>query len=161
MGCGRAKTWVEACYWALSREKENLALWGCPGWSSWDALVPFCSLGAEIALLIFSLLNIGGLSRGEREGEREKEREGERGRETDYGFSELAPYIPLPPNHQTESWGSVYGCSLVVKNIGKEDLPHPSSLFSLMSWSMLAAGAHGQQGSVLPELAGEGRRASE
>ena len=37
---GRAKAWVEAGDWALWREKENFALWGCSGWSTWDALVP-------------------------------------------------------------------------------------------------------------------------
>lgn len=50
--------------WALLRKKENLALWSCLGWSSWGVCAPFCSLEAEIALLVFSLLNIGGLSKG-------------------------------------------------------------------------------------------------
>lgn len=51
--------------WAVWREEENCALWGCIGQSSWDALVPFCSLGAGIILLIFSLLlNVGELRDG-------------------------------------------------------------------------------------------------
>lgn len=46
---------------ALLREKQMQLFGGCRGRSSWDALVLFCSLGAEIALLMFNLLNIGGL----------------------------------------------------------------------------------------------------
>lgn len=55
--------------WVLLREKENLA-WGCLGWSRWDALVLFYSLQAEIALLMFSFLRTGGLSKGGRGGGR-------------------------------------------------------------------------------------------
>lgn len=50
--------------WALLREKESSALWSCLGWSSWGVPTPFCSLEAEIALLMFSLPNIGGLCKG-------------------------------------------------------------------------------------------------
>lgn len=84
-------------------------------------LVPFCSLGAGITLLIFSLLlSIGKPS--------ERERDKERGR--DYGFSKLAQYIPLTPRHWAESWGSGYCCFLVLENIGKDNLPHTSFIHS-------------------------------
>lgn len=81
--------------------ERKLSSLGLTWLSSWDALVPFCSLGAEIALLIFRLLTIGGLSKeGGREGGRKRDRETERETER---FLELIPYIPLPPNHKTES----------------------------------------------------------
>ena len=58
-------------------------------------------------------------------------------KETDFGFSELALYIFLLPNHCMKSWGSDYCWSLVLENI-RSSATHFIHLF--ITWVMPDAG---------------------